>query len=50
MGWTVEQANALSNTQPEHTRCSRSAGATDGNRARAGARPATLAPIERDEW
>jgi hypothetical protein len=51
LGWTVEQANALGNTQPEHARCGRSAGATDGNRARASARaPIDMRPIEADEW
>ena len=33
-GWTVEQANALSNTQPEHAHCGRAAGAREGNAAR----------------
>jgi hypothetical protein len=37
MGWTIAQMNALSNTQPEHAHCSRSAGATEGNQGRAGA-------------
>ena len=29
MGWTVHQANALVNTQPEHALCSTSAGGRD---------------------
>lgn len=53
-GWTVQQANALANTQPEHSRCSRSAGASDGNRVR---QRLTITdddrygpPIESSEW
>ena len=34
LGWTVEQANDLRNTQPEHARCGRQAGAREGNTAR----------------
>jgi hypothetical protein len=32
LGWTPAQTNALSNSQPEHARCSVRAGARDGNR------------------
>lgn len=35
LGWTDEQINALSNTQPEHARCSDRSGARYGNRKRA---------------
>jgi hypothetical protein len=37
MGWTEAQINALSNTQPEHARCSDRSGAIYGN-AKRGAR------------
>jgi hypothetical protein len=37
MGWTDQQINALSNTQPEHARCSDASGARYGN-AKRGAR------------
>lgn len=47
LGWTVEQANTLANTQPEHRTCNRSHGARQGNvqRSLRSARPA-----EADEW
>lgn len=35
LGWTDQQINALSNTQPEHARCSDVSGARYGNRVRA---------------
>ena len=47
MGWTVEQANALANTQPEHRRCNRQAGARLGNSLRP---TCTARPTEADEW
>ena len=55
MGWTRAQINALSNTQPECRRCSRSSGATYGNRKRGRERPSRRwrsaeRPIEADEW
>lgn len=34
LGWTEQQINALSNTQPEHARCSDRSGAQYGNRLR----------------
>lgn len=34
MGWSDAQINALSNTQPEHARCSDQSGAQYGNRLR----------------
>jgi hypothetical protein len=49
LGWTDAQINALSNTQPEHQHCSRSAGATYGNRRRGRGR-ALPTPVEADEW
>lgn len=48
LGWTREQINHLSNTQPEHARCGRSAGATYGNEQRWSR--SRLMPIEHDEW
>jgi hypothetical protein len=34
LGWTDQQINAVSNTQPEHARCSDRSGAVYGNRKR----------------
>jgi hypothetical protein len=34
MGWTDAQINAISNTQPEHARCSDQSGARYGNNLR----------------
>ena len=50
-GWTREQINHVSNTQPEHAHCSRSAGATYRNQRRGyGSGTTRREPIERDEW
>lgn len=43
-GWTIEEMNAISNTQPEHQKCNREAGGRAGVAARAAQldpRPAT---------
>ena len=58
MDWTRAEINALSNTQPECRRCSRSSGAAYGNRKRGRERRAGVTrvrtvgrrPIEADEW
>ena len=53
MGWTQAQINALSNTRPEHQKCSRQAGATQGNRKRRGltlVRRVPVRPAEAAEW
>lgn len=47
LGWNVEQANAIPNTQPEHRRCNRQAGARLGNSLRP---TRTARPTEADEW
>lgn len=44
LGWSDEQINALSNTQPECARCSDSSGATYGNQLRA--HPTATAPAQ----
>jgi hypothetical protein len=48
MGWTEAQINHLSNTQPEHARCSDASGARYGN----GLRTLTQSPfnITTDDW
>ena len=45
MGWTDAQINVLSNTQPEHARCSDQSGAQYGNRLR---RTLTLVTTDKD--
>ena len=42
MGWTDDQINHLSNTQAEHSRCGRRAGALYGNQVRGRALPEPL--------
>ena len=49
-GWTDEQINAVSNTQPEHQRCNREAGVTLGNQRRRALPARAPRPIEADEW
>jgi len=49
LGWTRAQINAIANTQPECRTCSRSTGATEGNRKRM-RRRITRRPVEADEW
>lgn len=44
LGWTPEQINALSNTQPECTTCSARSGARDTNRIRRQGRQARQSP------
>jgi len=46
-GWSRAQINALSNTQPEHQRCSREAGVRLGNARRA---PSLPAPVTSRRW
>jgi hypothetical protein len=48
LGWSAAEMNALTNTQPEHQRCNRRAGAELGNKMRARARPA--GPVTTREW
>lgn len=48
LGWSVEEINAISNTQPEHRGCNRTAGAELGNQLRARARPPV--PVTTREW
>lgn len=48
-GWTRAQINAVSNTQPEHQRCSREAGVRAGN-AKRRMRSVPRRPVEADEW
>jgi 5-methylcytosine-specific restriction endonuclease McrA len=50
MGWTDSEINALSNTQPEHQRCSRTAGVRYGNGKRMITTQLPRRPIEADEW
>lgn len=50
LGWTVEQANAVENTRPEHRRCNRSAGAGVGNGRRRAAGAAPRTSRESSEW
>ena len=50
MGWTRAQINALSNTQPEHQRCGRTAGVIYGNAKRGRLRVVITRPVEADEW
>ena len=47
MGWSDDQINRLSNTQPEHSRCGRRAGAEYGNEARGRALPT---PVASRDW
>ena len=47
LGWSRAQINAITNTQPEHARCGRSAGARAGNAARTNNR---ARPVESDMW
>jgi hypothetical protein len=49
LGWTRQQINCIGNTQPEHARCGRSAGARQGNTRRRATR-VTTRPTEADEW
>jgi len=48
MGWTDAQINDIANTQPEHQRCSRVAGASYGNAKRGAV--VRRRPVEADEW
>jgi len=48
LGWTIGEMNAVSNTQPEHQRCNREAGARAGNAARALGRP--VEPVTTRAW
>jgi hypothetical protein len=47
MGWTEQQVNAITNTQPECAQCSHSSGAKLGQRI--AARP-TSRPSDADRW
>lgn len=47
LGWTDAMINQLSNTQPEHARCSDTSGATYGNGIRSEAQPPMFAI---DDW
>jgi hypothetical protein len=49
LGWSEERINAITNTQPEHARCSDSSGATYGNALR---KPPThhSTRYETDDW
>jgi hypothetical protein len=48
LGWSDAQINALSNTQPEHARCSDRSGAQYGNQKR-GRRGAQLRVVPRED-
>ena len=48
LGWSEERINAISNTQPEHARCSDRSGAQYGNQKR-GRRGAMLRVVPREE-
>lgn len=48
LGWTEAQINAISNTQPEHARCSDRSGAQYGNQKR-GRRGAQLRVVPRED-
>ena len=50
-GWTRAEINSITNTQPEHQRCSREAGAILGNTPRR-KKPTRIIPrpSEADEW
>jgi hypothetical protein len=48
LGWKDEQINAITNTQPEHARCSDRSGAQYGNQKR-GRRGAQLRVVPREE-
>lgn len=48
LGWTEDQINHLSNTQPEHARCSDRSGAVYGNQQR-GRQRARLRVVPREE-
>lgn len=52
LGWTRAEINAITNTQPEHQRCSREAGARAGNHLAGRGRPIRIItrPLEADEW
>jgi hypothetical protein len=54
MGWTKQQTNALSNTQPEHQRCNRGASSTTrserGPRRWQQRRSTITQPTEAIEW
>lgn len=49
-GWTRAQINALSNTQPEHQRCSREAGVRLGNQLRASRQPMPTVLVTSRRW
>lgn len=52
LGWSPAQINAVSNTQPEHARCSDRSGAVYMNRKRAQARASRRSPLRLalDDW
>jgi hypothetical protein len=50
MGWTDEQINALTNTQPEHAHCGRSHGARLGNANRREAAGQARTPLTSESW
>jgi hypothetical protein len=57
LDWTRAEINSVANTQPEHQRCSRAAGARQGNRSRRNQRAPRpnitriiTKPAESEEW
>lgn len=49
LGWPITRINSVANTQPEHSRCNTSAGATYRN-ARRGATTTSSEPITSGVW
>jgi hypothetical protein len=50
-GWSIAQANALTNTQPEHAKCNRLAGAHHGASRRWGRQSiVTMSPVTSGTW